>query len=316
MDDFKSNLINKLKEKGLSDSSIKLYIRNLEKLNGGDLKNFKFLNKPESIQEVLKSYKDNTKRSILISIVSVLGCCPEDKKISKLRKSYYDLMLQKNNEIKEKTTDEPTDEQKANWISWEDVKKRFQELEHSVQEFQDLKTLNEKQWDSLLYYMILALYVHNQPRRNKDYQLMNIIYKYADKLQIPNDINYLSYSDDEFIFNVYKTSKKYGQQKEKINEVLKKCIDLYIKFHPKIKGKVKKLTNTQFLVTYDGNPLTQNNSMTKIFNKIFGKKISSSALRHIFLSDKYGDIVKEMKNDADAMGHSSAQQKEYIKNIV
>ena len=36
MEDFKSNLINKLKEKGLSESSIKLYIRNLEKLNNGE----------------------------------------------------------------------------------------------------------------------------------------------------------------------------------------------------------------------------------------------------------------------------------------
>lgn len=316
MEDFKSNLINKLKEKGLSDSSIKLYIRNLEKLNGGDLKDFKFLKKPESIQEVLKSYKDNTKRSILISIVSVLGCCPEDKKIAKLRKAYYDLMLQKNNEIKESATDEPTDDQKKNWISWEDVKKRFQELDHEVQEFKESLVINKSQYETLLHYMILALYVHNQPRRNKDYQYMNVLYKYADKLQIPNDVNYLSYSDNKFVFNVYKTSKKYGQKIEDINEDLKKCIDIYLKFHPKIKGKVKKNTNTPFLVGYDDNPLSQNNSMTKIFNKIFGKKISSSALRHIFLSDKYGNVVKEMKNDADAMGHSTSQQKEYIKNIV
>jgi hypothetical protein len=56
--------------------------------------------------------------------------------------------------------------------------------------------------------------------------------------------------------------------------------------------------------------------MTKIFNKIFNKKISSSALRHIFLSDKYGDVVKEMKEDADKMGHSVQQQKEYIKNVI
>jgi len=312
--DFKTELINKLKNKNLSESSIKLYIRNLEKLNGGELKDFKFLSKPDKVVEVLQGYKDNTKRSILISIVSILGCCPEDKKIVKLRKTYYDLMLKKNDEIKEATTDEPTEEQKKNWISWDDVKNRFNELKEVVDTYKELKTLTEHQWNDMLYYMILALYVHQQPRRNKDYQYMNVIFKYNDKL--PNDVNYLSFSDDEFIFNVYKTSKKYGQKKEKYNDELKQCIDYYLKYHPKIKGHIKKTTNTPFLVSYNGNPLSQVNSMTKIFNKIFGKKISSSALRHIFLSDKYGDVVKEMKKDSDAMGHSSAQQKEYIKNVV
>jgi hypothetical protein len=311
--DFKTELINKLKDKNLSESSIKLYIRNLEKLNGGELKDFKFLNKVEAVNEILKAYKDNTKRSILISIVSILGCCPDDKKIVKLRKTYYDMMLKKNDEIKENATDEPTEEQKKNWISWEDVKKRFEELGKEVDEFKNSLVINKPQSETLLYYMILALYVLSQPRRNKDYQYMNVVYKNTDKL--PKDKNYLAYSENKFYFNVYKTSKKYGQKTEDINEELKKVIDLYLKFHPKIKGKVKKNTDTPFLVAYDGNPLSQVNSMTKIFNKIFGKKISSSALRHIFLSDKYGDTIKEMKKDSDAMGHSIQQQKEYIKNI-
>jgi hypothetical protein len=315
MVNFKDELVEKLKGKNLSESSIKLYIRNLEKLNGGELKDFKFLKNVEAVLDILKGYKDNTKRSILISIVSILGCCPDDKKIVKLKQKYYDLMLKKNDEIKEKATDEATEEQKENWISWDDVKKRFDELKKEVEEStNNTVVLSKPAFETLLYYMILALYIHNQPRRNKDYQYMNIVFKSNDKL--PKDRNYLSYSDNKFIFNVYKTSKKYGQKVEDISEELKKCIDLYLKFHPKIKGKVKKNTDTPFLVGFDGNPLSQVNSMTKIFNKIFNKKISSSALRHIFLSDKYGDVVKEMKEDADKMGHSVQQQKEYIKNVI
>jgi hypothetical protein len=315
MVNFKDELVEKLKGKNLSESSIKLYIRNLEKLNGGELKDFKFLKNVDTVLDLLKAYKDNTKRSILISIVSILGCCPDDKKIVKLKQKYYDLMLKKNDEIKEKTTDEATEEQKENWISWDDVKKRFDELKKEVEEStNNTVVLSKPAFETLLYYMILALYIHNQPRRNKDYQYMNVVFKSNDKL--PKDKNYLSYSDNKLVFNVYKTSKKYGQKVEDINEELKKCIDLYLKFHPKIKGKVKKNTDTPFLVGYDGNPLSQVNSMTKIFNKIFNKKISSSALRHIFLSDKYGDVVKEMKEDADKMGHSVQQQKEYIKNVI
>ena len=125
---MEEQLKEQLKERGLSDGSIKLYIRNLQKLNGGEIVDFKFLKSPEKIVTKIEKLKNNTKRSVLISIVSVLGCCPDDKKLVKLRKQYYDLMIEKNNEIKESATDEATDDQKKNWISWEDVKKKFEEL--------------------------------------------------------------------------------------------------------------------------------------------------------------------------------------------
>ena len=310
---MEEQLKEQLKERGLSDGSIKLYIRNLQKLNGGEIVDFKFLKSPEKIVTKIEKLKNNTKRSVLISIVSVLGCCPDDKKLVKLRKQYYDLMIEKNNEIKESATDEATDDQKKNWISWEDVKKKFEELKEEVKKFKGEKILSDSNWTTLLGYMVLALYVHNPPRRNKDYQLMNIVKKYNDKYD--NDVNYLSYDENKFIFNNYKTSKKYGRQILDINVELKECIDFYLKYHPKVKGKITKTLNTPFLVSHTGNPLVQTNSMTKLLNKVFGKKISSSALRHIFLTDKYKGVVDEMKEDALMMGHSTGQQKDYIKEV-
>lgn len=311
MANFKEELEQKLNDRHLSEGTIKLYIRNLEKLNDGQLISFKFLNNIDKIIEKISKYKDNTKKSVLISIVSLLGCCPDDKKLVKLRKKYYDLMINKSNEIKENETDEPTDEQKANWISWEDVKSKFQELKSEVDKFKDNKRLSDNESDILLMYFLLSLYIYNPPRRNKDYQFMNVVKKYNDTMD--DDINYLSYDDDKFIFNNYKTSKKYGKQTIDIKPEQKECINLYLKFHPKILGKISKNTNTPLLVI-DGHPLVQVNSMTKILNKIFGKRISSSALRHIFLSDKYKEITKDMKIDAEMMAHSVGQQKDYIKN--
>ena len=311
MANFQEELIQKLNDKNLSEGSIKLYIRNLQKLNNGQLLSFKFLNKVDNILGKISKFKANTQRGILISIVSVLGCCPEDKKLIKLRNQYYKLMNEKNTEIKENATDEPTEEQKANWISWDDVKAKFNELHEEVEKFKDNKKINEKESDTLLCYMLLALYIYVPPRRNKDYQFMNVVKKYNDSLD--DDINYLSYEDNRFIFNVYKTSKKYGKQIIEINPDLKACIDIYLKFHPKILGKITKKTN-QPLFVLDGHPLVQTNSITKLLNRTFGKKISSSALRHIFLSDKYKDVAKDMKEDAEIMAHSVGQQKEYIKN--
>jgi hypothetical protein len=90
------------------------------------------------------------------------------------------------------------------------------------------------------------------------------------------------------------------------NKPLLDVIATYLKFHPsKGKGEYK------FLVGADGSALSSVNSITRVLNKIFGKQIGSSMLRHIYLSSKYN--IEEMKKDADAMGHTLGTQKEYLK---
>jgi hypothetical protein len=67
-------------------------------------------------------------------------------------------------------------------------------------------------------------------------------------------------------------------------------------------------------VASDGEPIVAVNAITRVLNKVFGKKVGSSLLRHIYLSSKYGDTLAEMKKDSAAMGHSLEVQKTYIKN--
>ena len=65
------------------------------------------------------------------------------------------------------------------------------------------------------------------------------------------------------------------------------------------------------LFSTNRNPLSSS-QITKILNDIFGLNVSTSMLRHIFLSDKYSNVEEQMKQDAIAMGHSSNTQSEYI----
>ena len=44
--------------------------------------------------------------------------------------------------------------------------------------------------------------------------------------------------------------------------------------------------------------------ISKILNKIFNKKISSSMLRNIFLTDKYSGVIDELKKETSAMSTS------------
>jgi hypothetical protein len=61
--------------------------------------------------------------------------------------------------------------------------------------------------------------------------------------------------------------------------------------------------NIPFLVD-DNKELKNSTEITKFLNKIFDKKISSSMLRNIFLSSKYGNLVNELKENTKQMGTS------------
>jgi integrase len=135
-----------------------------------------------------------------------------------------------------------------------------------------------------------------------------------NKDSLDSNKNYLDYKNKKFIFNNYKTNKKYGLQSLEIPNDLLEIIDLYLKHHPLNPDKkllFKKNIEFRFLVFSDGSPFNLN-STTRVLNKLFdGKRVGSSMLRHIYLSSKYN--IDEMKKDADAMGHSVEEQRNYMK---
>jgi len=318
---FIESLTQQMKDKKqLSDSSIQAYLRNLKKLNNDEIfKNFNFLKDSDQIQKKLEGYKENTKRNYLISIVSVLSL--NDKPtIKKLHDKYYDLMMKKSDQInKDVNPNDLTETQEKNWISWADVKKKYEELEKDVDSFYKQKEISDNQYNTLLAYTILSLYIHQAPRRNKDYQIMELTSKYGPTLL--KNVNYLDLVKKVFIFNNYKTSNKYGTQLIKISDNLWEALLKYFKHHKYVSFKANNKgpvlnendDNNMFLTYRNGKPLDKVNSITRILNKIFNRAIGSSMLRHIFLTDKYGDTLNEAEKDAKEMAHSSGMQKDYIK---
>jgi hypothetical protein len=321
---FKADLEKRLTDKGLSASSIRLYLRNLEKLNDDmPLKNLNFLKNVEYIVNKLIDYKENTKRGYLISITSALSTDKTTKAKQKLYDTYLKLMVDKNKQLKaQESTNTMTETQEKNWVSWTDVEKKMKELEEKVAKFKDAKEINESNYNTLLSYMILSLYYYKQPRRNMDYQKVIVIKN--EMPDLPTTDNYLVYADKKFIFNVFKTAKKEGQQTEEIPDSLMAIINLYLKFHPYFRlhpiSKMKKADNNNsdpqryFLVYFNGKPLDKVNSITRILNKVFGKSVGSSLLRHSYLTAKNGKVLETLKEDAKAMGHSVDQALDYIKH--
>jgi len=318
--DFMESLKAKLIESGRAETTALKYIANLYTLNNKkNFKNLVFLKDIPTILERIDKYKLNTQKSMIASAVAVLKLL-KLKPYKKITNKYVEIMEKMAKEASI-NPQEMSLTQKNNWVSWEDVEKTKADLEDKIRPILESKSrkVSPTQFNNLLKNFVLSLYIDIPPRRNQDYLKM-VVCKNEKACNDPK-LNYCLIDDSKFIFNTYKTSRKYGRQEFSFEdrEDFKRALYAYLRFHPVVKGsssfRFTKFEKVPLLVKPSGEAYTAGNSITRILNSVFSpKKVSSSMLRHIYLTHKYGDKVDEMKSDADAMGHSVATQKEYIKD--
>ena len=294
---------------GITESSAVSYIKLLFNLNNkAPFKSLAFLKKTGDIDSKLSEYADSTKKTILGAIVGVMSL-RNLKGYTKALGHYREQLGLKAKELRAvENTNVKSAKQEANWENMEDITKRKEESWKSLTEKIGKKAkLTPALFEDLLNYLVVSLYTDTSPRRNQDYMKMLVVKKYSDSL--PEDNNYLDLANNRFVFNVYKTARKYGKHIVNIPDALSVVLKKYLKYHP---GKSQFGVAPQpFLVHHDAKPLTAINAITRVLNKWFGKNIGSSMLRHIWLSSKYN--IEEMKKDALDMGHSVEEQKHYMK---
>ena len=270
-------------EKQISESSKKLYISKLKKLNGSIPTKIDFLKKKEEIMEKLETQPLNTRRSSIIAIVS----CLKDKN-PELHRFYTIEMDKLNKQSAEETKGQKSEKQTENWLSLEDLNKILEENSKLINSLKKKKKITEQQYDDLLGHVILSLYTKQAPRRSLDYIEMFVAEPDTNK-----DKNY--YHNDHFYFNNFKTAKTYKQQVTKPPKEIIDLLKLYLKFKPK--------TSEKLLLTAEGKPLS-NLSLRNILNKVTGKKISTQMLRNIYSTDKISPLIEKIENVAKDMGTS------------
>jgi len=204
-------------------------------------------------------------------------------------KEYQDFI---NTQTKTKT-------QEDNWKSFDEIKKIYDDMYVKIKPLLNNKTnISKKDFKTLQDFMILALTtgVWINPRRSMDWCEMKI-----NNIDKEHD-NYID--KNFFVFNKYKTSKFYDEQRVEIPKGLRLIINKWIK-----------LNSHDYLFVDNNNNKLSNVKLTQRLNSIFDGKISTSMLRHIFLTDKLKDIpaLKELQDMAENMGHSVAEQLQYIK---
>ena len=284
------NKVFEQRDKPISDSSKKLYTRNLMKLNNDmPITNFNFLKEPKQILNMIKDYKPTTQRSYIIAICTVL----KNSKHQNLYDMYFEILSKFNNDLKVRT--EKSEKQMDNWLSNDNINEISKDLKSKVVK----RVRNKEDYNNLLNYLVLSLYSLHPPRRNVDYSLMKISNNMND-----DKYNYLDLKKGQFVFNNYKTQGKYNQVVVPIENDLMQVIELYLNNHPE-KSKLKnKNYDVHFLKTLYNESIEKSQDITRILNKIFGKNIGSSMLRNIYLSNKYSGVIDELKSDTKDMGTS------------
>jgi integrase len=293
------------KSRDLSDSTASQYIRVLHTLNSNlPFNNLSWLKMIEPIESRLAEYADSTQKTMISTIVSCLSTVSTKPTYKKVFSYWYNRMMESIHQQKSADTSNKSKKQDENWLSWEVVKDHEKRLEENAEKVIKNKNLSVNDWNTILEFMVLSLYTKFPPRRNQDYQFMKVVK--SEKEAKSTDFNYYAIKENRFIFNKYKTAKTHGVQTFDVPEDLTKIIKLYLSRHPDPKG--------MFLVYQDGRPLESVNAITRILNRIFGKSVGATMLRHIYLSSKYD--VEEMNKDAEIMAHSSSTQHDYMKAEV
>jgi len=304
-----------IKEKrNIKESTITSYIKSLRVLNDKkDFENISFLYNYNDIIKKIQDFKPATQKAKLASVLVALTT--EDKLKKDLYKKYNDKLHSISKEYYKRIEDnKKTERESKNWIDLEELMKvlnyYIREIKKENIHKRDGKTLNKKQNRLLQDYLIASLYLLQPPRRNLYADTKIILEKDFNKLSEieKNNNNYLviaSRNRKYFYFGDYKTKKKYGSQKVEISKKLNSVINLWRYYNA---DKEYLLYNTK------GKKLTKN-SLTKYLQKIFkisGKdNISSSMLRHIYISSKVdNESYKKMKALSHKMGHSIQEQNE------
>jgi site-specific recombinase XerD len=145
----------------------------------------------------------------------------------------------------------------------------------------------------------MGLYTEIPPRRSLDYTAFKI--KNIDEAKD----NYLQVKKGKYkiVFNKYKNSSRLGSQ----------VIDIPPAFGKILKKFIDKNPYDYLIVNNVGKPVLQNH-ITKILNRLFDKQVSSSLLRHSYLTHKFGDVdLKDLEQTTEDMGNKDvARSLKYV----
>jgi hypothetical protein len=329
-----------IKHRDLSPSTIKNYIRALNKLklDVGGVGVASFMYRWSEILKHIKDaptkkpYKLNILNCYIVAIDSYIKEGRENSVEGLWEKTSGDIetglaecrklqtqLKQELDVFKFSETKSPSEDK--NWVGFEDlekcVKSNFKSLKNILKR---TGLCDHKDIHKIHLWVISALYASGKanPPLRLDFNNMHIIKQDAyNFLEDKTSKNYLviqSQRTKYFVLNQYKTSKKYGQKTIILSPPLNKVINKYLK----IRNEIPNITDQNDLLLFNNKtePLSEA-LLSGYIGEAFihtGKKINANLIRHIFITEVALHLPLAERNViASKMCHNLEQQLIYNK---
>ena len=290
----------------LKANTINQYIVQLNKIRKEfDADDLKFITKIKDVEDKVSEKHFTSQRNLYNAIIVYLMAIDEDKDIIKEYSDIRDKLNEKYEE--EQQSGKISEKQGKNFVDISEIQKMIDEMEKEVKTYKKKESLTSKQKQLLKAYTLFNILIRI-PTRNDQAGMILISKTMYNKLKEEDkkkdNFLLMEKTSMKFIYNVYKTAKKYAENIVDIPKDLEKILRMYI--------RLNKINSGEVLFPMTKN--AQSQLLLKMSQKYMGKRISSTMIRKIYLSSKYGDTLKEMKKDAKMMGHDTATaQKVYVK---
>jgi len=316
----------KLKESrpALRPNSYNAYKRNIQKVFkecklGTDINDFKWLLKTEIINKCIRETENpETARSLITSLIVFYHMYyPDNENIYELRKLRMEFLFIKNKLLEEQKASE---KRITNHMTLTELTELYDTLYTRYNNLFNKNNLTRKEKYNLTDLLLMGLFVLQPPRRPSAFSHVILITEEEYNDTYINNLkkNYLVFNNTDksfyFIYNVFKTVKKIGQQKiNVVNPVLQNLLFLFYK-------KFKTGSDVPLLSNNDGHLMSANNisiRFKKIFKQETGKLVSPSHLRSIYVSEYYSQNISRKKKRLMAwqMAHSVDVADEYYNKV-
>ena len=312
------------KKRKCARSSCRVYASNINRLHreflpkttfNVDLK-WIYNNSTKLLVKLKKIDNLNTQRNMLAASIVALDLLNAEKK----RVPYINQIAVLNQKVKEiQISGDMTKKQTEKYIDWDKIIKLRRLLSRTVRlgKFYTRKTYSRLEFQTLQQNLVLSLYTMLPPVRNdwSDVRFVteNEWSELGQEQQTTNNL-VLGRGGYRIYWANYKTVKKHGVIMEKIPKQLQTLLKKHIKFLREYFPE-----NNNLLLTSNGQPMSRNlltKFLQRLFYKHYRKKISTSALRSIFLTHKFDkNQLEEQRTLARSMHHTPSVQRDfYVKN--
>jgi len=277
-------IIAKIKEtRKITESTLKLYGRNIKRLmKEADSDKIDDFTSNKTLAKLMAS-SNSTLANYIATCLVVLGL---DKSKNKDRIEQLNMRLRELNGKVKNESDKPKDDE---IIKWDSIVKLADKLRNN---FFRIEMKPKEGMEA----MLLNFYSLFPPQRSEIFS--NLIITTTKPTDKDNNYLYRKSTNVYFlIINKHKTARAVGEITEQITD--KQLI--------KMLSRYLSLYKTKYLFQYTDDKSLTPADISKMLGQTtteLGDKLGSSSMRHIYLSNKYSSVMKDLEADTKQMGNS------------